>query len=214
MQGTVALQVYVCQDVVATQSVHGTIALHYSHSAYGAVHGIKCCIAGYCTVRIFCLQLLGTIALQFASMQGVTLESLAADLARKGSGRGRRGRGTARFVRFHGYGGAGPHTPVAVTAARVRPALSPATHTGISQGPATQGHHAPELLEATHAPAPAPGGSGTWAGLQVGAQPEQLSSCEWLVRQGAPMASFWAATGPLAITGYNFRVASGRCVRL
>ena len=105
MQGTVALQMYECQerqDVVATQSVHGTIALHYSHSAYGAVHGIKCCIAGYCTVRIFCLQLLGTIALQFASMQGVTLESpiesLAADLARKHSGRGRRGRGTARFV--------------------------------------------------------------------------------------------------------------------
>ena len=136
--------------------MHGTIALHYSHSAYGAVHGIECCIAGYCTVRIFCLQLLGTIALQFASMQGVALESLAADLARKGSGRGRRGRGTARFVRFHGYGGAGPHTPVAVTAARVRPALSPATHTGISQGPATQGHHAPELLVATHAPATAP----------------------------------------------------------
>ena len=43
------------------------------------------------------------------------------------------------------------HTPVAVTAARVRPALSPATHTGISQGPATQGHHAPESLVATHA---------------------------------------------------------------
>ena len=95
MQGTVALQMYECQDVVATQSVHGTIALHYSHSAYGAVHGIKCGIAGYCTARIFCLQLLGTIALQFASMQGVTLESLAADLARKHSGRGRRGRGTA-----------------------------------------------------------------------------------------------------------------------